>query len=141
MTNPIDKVLPTLTGVRRTGPGRWSAICPAHDDRRPSLSIRETDDCRLLLYCWAGCGVHEIVGALGLRVEDLYPDRERQPGAGRPPVRRPWSASDLLRLAAHESTVVVLVAADLAAGRDADWERLVEAAATLGQLVEVVNAS
>ena len=38
------KLLDRLPGVRKTGPGRWIAPCPAHEDRRPSLSIRELED-------------------------------------------------------------------------------------------------
>ena len=40
--------------------GRWrgsygTARCPSHDDRTPSLSIRDGDGDRLLTYCHAGC--------------------------------------------------------------------------------------
>jgi len=30
------------------------ALCPAHDDRNPSLSIQLADD-RILIHCFAGC--------------------------------------------------------------------------------------
>ena len=33
-----------LHGVKDTGSKRWIAPCPPHDDKRPSLSIRELDD-------------------------------------------------------------------------------------------------
>lgn len=53
--------------VERLG-GRWSANggmcrCPAHADRRPSLSIRPGRS-RLLLHCFAGCSATEILSAL-----------------------------------------------------------------------------
>ena len=35
-------------GGRKAG-GDWTARCPAHDDRRPSLSICETDNTRELV--------------------------------------------------------------------------------------------
>jgi hypothetical protein len=137
---PADRVLGALTGVRRTGPGRWSAVCPAHEDRRPSLSVREADDGKLLVKCWAGCSVDEVVAGLGLRMEDLFPPRrDRSPGSGAPPERRPWRAGDLLRLAAFEATVVLVVAADLLAGRPADRERLLQAAQVLTGLVGVID--
>lgn len=49
--------------------GRWSrgrgvARCPAHDDRTPSLSLRQANSGRLLAYCHAGCSFEEVVGAL-----------------------------------------------------------------------------
>ena len=42
----------------------WMAQCPAHDDREPSLAIREGRDGKVLLKCHAGCGQWEVVGAL-----------------------------------------------------------------------------
>ena len=53
--------------VERLG-GRWTAQgglcrCPAHDDRRPSLSVR-VGRARLLLHCFAGCTASEILRAL-----------------------------------------------------------------------------
>jgi hypothetical protein len=137
----MERVLRTATGVRRSGPGRWSAICPAHPDLRPSLSIRELDDGRVLLHCHAGCAIDAVVASVGLQLQDLYPDRPgRSPGIGMPRERRPWSASDLLRLAAFESTVVLVAAADLLAGRPADRERLLQAAQVLTGLVGVLDA-
>ncbi len=35
--------------------GGWMARCPAHDDRKPSLSIREGDHGKVLVCCHAGC--------------------------------------------------------------------------------------
>ncbi len=138
---PADRALGALTGVRRTGPGRWSAVCPAHPDRRPSLSIRELDDFRLLVHCHAGCSVDAVVAGMGLQLQDLHPaDRPgRSPGSGAPRERRPWSAADLLRCASFEATVVLVVAADLLAGRPADRERLLQAAQVLTGLVGVID--
>jgi len=52
----------------------WSARCPAHEDRRPSLSVSEGDDGRTLVWCHAGCSVESICDAAGLRVADLMTD-------------------------------------------------------------------
>jgi hypothetical protein len=42
----------------------WLTRCPAHDDRRPSLSIRDGKDGRLLVYCFAGCSFRKVFEAL-----------------------------------------------------------------------------
>lgn len=131
-----------LARARRTGPASWSACCPAHEDKSPSLAVRETDDGRILLHCFGGCSADAVVGALGLDMTDLFPPRDNTPGGGKTRERRPWRAADLLRLAAHESTTALLVAADLAAGRevsDADRKRLVEATARLCDISQAVN--
>lgn len=44
---PIEKVLERFPNARKSGEG-WSAPCPAHEDRNPSLSIAEGDDGRAI---------------------------------------------------------------------------------------------
>ena len=59
-----------------TGSGKqYSAKCPAHDDRKASLSVSEGEDGRILLNCHAGCSAEEICGALGIKVSDLFSKR------------------------------------------------------------------
>ena len=65
------KVLDRLARVKQTGPGRWIASCPAHEDRSPSLSIREIDD-RLLIHDFGGCDTGDVLAALGLNISDLF---------------------------------------------------------------------
>src|SRR5262245_60220446 len=108
-----DRVLQCLDGVRQTGPDTWVARCPAHHDTSPSLSLRETDD-RLLLHCFAGCYVSEIVGAIGLELDSLFPERARHSGM---PERRRFPAADVLRAIVRELLIVVVAAITLANGR------------------------
>ena len=68
---PVEKVLDKLDGTRESN-GSWKALCPAHEDREPSLSVTEGDDGRALLKCFAGCDTENIVGALGLEMKDLF---------------------------------------------------------------------
>lgn len=68
-------LLDRLDAVRQRGDSRWSARCPAHGDKSPSLSVRELADGRILLYCFAGCDVHAITAALGIELSDLFPER------------------------------------------------------------------
>ena len=51
--------------ARREG-RHWMARCPAHDDRTPSLSIRQGDD-RVLIHCFAGCSQQAVIAALAAR--------------------------------------------------------------------------
>jgi len=74
----LHAILSRLEGVRRSG-GGWSARCPAHEDRRASLSIGEGDDGRALVHCHAGCTADAICAAVGLRVADLMPTADTLP--------------------------------------------------------------
>jgi len=77
MSPSVEKLISALTGhdcdPRQSG-GSWSARCPAHEDRRPSLPISDGDNGRALVRCHAGCSVESICDAVGLRVSDLMPD-------------------------------------------------------------------
>lgn len=62
---------------QKSGRG-WSAHCPAHDDKNPSLSITDKDG-KILFYCHAGCSQDDVIDALkrlGLR-EDRRDNFER----------------------------------------------------------------
>ena len=69
---PIETVLARLKGVRKSLHG-WVACCPAHSDREPSLSIGLGDEGQVLLTCFAGCSLEQIVEAMGITVADLFP--------------------------------------------------------------------
>ncbi len=57
-------------GGRKAGSG-WSARCPAHDDRTPSLSLRDTNDGKVLVRCHAGCDQDEVIAHL--KASGLWP--------------------------------------------------------------------
>lgn len=67
-------------GCNPKGTDRIEARCPAHDDRRPSLSATVGDDGRVLLHCHAGCEPEQILKALGLGWPELH---DQQNGSGR----------------------------------------------------------
>ena len=79
---PITGLLARLKGAVRSGDG-WTARCPAHDDRRNSLSVHHRHG-RWLLKCHAGCGWQTIVDALGADAADLFDDEKRGAGSARP---------------------------------------------------------
>jgi hypothetical protein len=130
--------LSRLDRVKPTGSGRWLACCPAHDDKGPSLSIRELEDERVLVHCFAGCDVQAVVAAVGMSLEDLFPPRELGHSAKRE--RRPFPAADILRAMAFEALVVMAAASAMVAGEPvaaADRERLMLA---VGRIQSALNA-
>lgn len=125
-----DAILSRVTGIRRTGGSTWLARCPAHEDRSPSLSIRETREGVTLVHCFAGCHTIDVLAAVGLDWADLYP---REPDSATPR-SRPWaerySATDMLEIVSEEVTLVAIIAADLLARRSIspeEWQRLAHA--------------
>ena len=82
----VDEFLDRVEHVRRSG-SRWTARCPAHEDRHASLSVGEGNDGRVLIRCHAGCAVDAIVAALGLELRDLFTDTRRTPRATRATVQ------------------------------------------------------
>jgi hypothetical protein len=126
-----DTLLQHLNKVKQTKPGSWLACCPAHEDKTASLSVRELDDGRILVHCFASCSVEEVLGAVGLTFDALYPEKEIHHGK---PERRPFPAADILRAIAFESTLVLIAAADLLAGNpfnETDRARLALAASRI----------
>ena len=69
------ELLNRLQKVRNTGQSKWLACCPAHEDRSPSLSIKDTGS-RLLVHCFAGCTAGDVVAAVGMELDDLIFDEQ-----------------------------------------------------------------
>jgi len=127
--------------------GRWTACCPAHVDRSPSLAITETDDGRILLKCFAGCSAYEIVKAVGMDLTDLFPNDNninylKANNQGNKPVRRPFYASDLLKIIQFEALLTSIAAFDLSQGREIsteDRKRLKTALSRINEAVSYIN--
>jgi len=137
--SPADNLLGRLEGVRQRGPGQWSARCPAHADKSPSLAIKQRDDGAQLLHCHAGCSVEQIVGAIGMSVSDLFPPRPHQPGAGARPSKFKLPASQALEILNREALTIYVVGSDMHKQREianTDFDRMAVAVRRIGQLVE-----
>jgi hypothetical protein len=133
-------LLDRLNSVKQTAPGRWLARCPAHQDRSPSLSIRELDDGRLLLHDFGGCEVGDVLAAVGMQMSELFPQRLAEHSYF--PTHQRLPARDLLVILDHELTVVVLLLTDVVARRsvnEAQVRRLVQAAARVGKARDLAN--
>jgi hypothetical protein len=81
------------------------------------LAVRENEDGRILLHCFAGCETANVLGAIGMDMTDLFPpDEKRREYAvtGKPSMKPAFFASDLMRIIHFEALVVQIVAFDIA---------------------------
>lgn len=135
----IRRALSRLDGVKQTGAGRYIAKCPAHDDRSPSLTLRETNDGRVLLHCFSGCATEDVLAAVGLTFSDLFPETRIDHHG--PRERPAFYAVDVLRALAHEALVVACAADAMHRGETlaaANVERLGVAMARIREGVDYV---
>ena len=125
--------------------GSWTARCPAHDDKGPSLAVREGEDGRVLLHCFAGCQTANVLGAIGMDMTDLFPpDEKRREYAvtGKPSMKPAFFASDLMRIIHFEALVVQIVAFDIANGKNPNQEtreRMLTAYQRIDEAVRYAN--
>ncbi|QOJ25083.1 MAG: DNA primase [Gammaproteobacteria bacterium] len=132
----LGLLLSQLTKVKPNGRGQYFACCPSHNDKSPSLAIRQTDDGKILLKCFSGCSAYEIVSAVGLSLTDLFPPREANHSA---PIKNPFPASSVLRCIQSEALIVATAACNMANGAallKEDRQRLVTAASRIGGAYE-----
>lgn len=140
-----EGILQRLSGVRRTGDGRWIARCPAHEDRSPSLSIRVLDYGRVLLHCFAECAAADVIAAVGLTFSDLFEKPLRNPASPAGNFhreRQPFDPTDTLRLVARECLICALAGGDAAAGKplaEADAGRAALAAGRIHAALDAVE--
>ena len=65
----LDDFLALLKSVKRDRESQYKALCPGHNDREPSLSIKEADG-KILLKCFSGCELADILKPLNLEAKD-----------------------------------------------------------------------
>lgn len=120
-----ENLLQRLDKVKRVGDGVWQACCPSHNDKSPSLRIRECEDGKILVKCFAGCSAVEIVGSVGLELTDLFPPSDVHHG---PKERAPFSYREAMHALTME--LVFLAGCSVALRRgdklsDNDHQRLI----------------
>ena len=91
----IQEWLDRLQGVRKAGSG-YKAICPAHDDKNPSLSVTEGDGGKVLVKCHSGCAFEDIRSALWPQGAAVGTRRSTAPrsSASPTPIRTPQALPD-----------------------------------------------
>jgi hypothetical protein len=116
------------------------ARCPAHEDRSPSLSIRDGQDGRTLIHCFAGCSVESVCDALKIKVSDLFSG----PGSMQPKPRAVREAEKAIAafrssLTSRERVLPITVVYCDPENLDAGMARAL-ALAVEGELVQAVPA-
>lgn len=134
----IETLLSRLTKVKRSSSNSWVACCPAHEDRTPSLTIRDAGDGRILIHCFSGCETESVLGAVGMDWEDVMPPKVIDHHVK--PVK--LYASDALKAIQYEARLVAVAAYDMAKGNKLDDEsmkRLVVAVERINEAMELTN--
>ena len=67
----LQDLLARLKGVTQGAGGQYMAACPAHEDKRASLAVKQGEK-GIVLKCLAGCETENVVRALGLEMADLF---------------------------------------------------------------------
>jgi hypothetical protein len=137
----VEQLLSQLARVKGRN-GSWTACCPAHDDKGPSLAVTEREDGRILMHCFAGCDIADVLGALGMDMNDLFPPKAKTQDGIRPAIKPAFFASDLMRIIHLESLVVQIVAFDIAKGKpvtEETRERMLTAYHRIDEAVRYAN--
>lgn len=75
----IRTILERLRKVKKHGTedNKWTALCPApqHKDKKRSFSIKLAENGTVLIKCHAGCTKEDILDALDLKWQDLFPEK------------------------------------------------------------------
>ena len=139
MSQIINNFLQKLEKVKPIGNGKWQACCPAHNDKSPSLGVKLTDDGKILIHCFGGCAVAEIVAAVGLELSDLMPANAKYQKGVRSPRFNKYEMFDRL---AFESIILSLAVRQLLNFQDLspkDLSRVVQAEDFINGIVSEVS--
>lgn len=111
----IETLLSRLHKVKRRGNNQWMACCPVHQEKTPSLSIKD-DNGTILLHCF-GCGAGgvDVCGALGVEPSELFPPSDGFEASKKRPVRNTGHEPDQVLFAVvMEIVAVQLIAEEMA---------------------------
>jgi hypothetical protein len=97
----------------RSGKDEYQCLCPAHNDKTASLSIKNLPDERILIHCFAGCAANDILEAVGLTFDDIVPKRL----GDFKPVSKPFNPYAVLKAISNETLLVALAGLEVANGK------------------------
>ena len=127
----VAALISHLDGVKEIRHGQYIARCPAHEDGSPSLAIKDGDEGRVILHCFAGCETEDVLNAIGLTFADVMPERIGTEHSYKP-LKPRFDARQVLECISQEVMVVCILAEQFAETACAkDSERLLIAASRI----------
>lgn len=136
----IEALLSKLVKVKSNGGGKWLACCPAHPDKSPSLSIKQTDDGKILIHCFSGCAVSDVVAAVGLALADLMPENPDYKKGAKPPRFNKYELFDRLVSEALIMSLAIRQLLDYQGLTPDDLTRVLLAERTINGIVREVRS-
>jgi P4 family phage/plasmid primase-like protien len=80
MAENINLFLTAFDKVKETAPNQYICRCPAHADKKSSLSISyDPNEDTIALHCHAGCSTADILTEVGKTWADVMPTKEDEP--------------------------------------------------------------
>jgi hypothetical protein len=122
----------------RSGKDEYQCLCPAHNDKTASLSIKNLPDERILIHCFAGCAANDILEAVGLTFDDIVPKRL----GDFKPVSKPFNPYAVLKAISNETLLVALAGLEVANGKtlpQEDKDRLMIAVNRLREAYQICH--
>jgi hypothetical protein len=107
-----NDILSHLQKVKRVGDGRYIALCPCHNDTKPSLNITIKPDGLTLIHCFP-CGANglNVCEVLGINPTALFPPTDN-PSYDKQP-RSGFSAWQLLHSLEADLVRLLIIANEL----------------------------
>ena len=68
-----ERILARFEKVYKSGDGEYQCLCPSHNDKNASLGLKFKED-KMILNCFAGCSMEQILNDSGLTWNDVMPD-------------------------------------------------------------------
>lgn len=132
----MHDILSHFSKVRATSKANaYNCLCPAHDDKNASLSIKIQDDGRILMHCFAGCDIESILGAVGLSLDDIIPQRIDL----LKPSGKAFNPFAILKTMKDEALFVYMCASEIEQGKtlqSSDKEKLLDTISKLKEAYE-----
>lgn len=112
-----EEILARFSKVYKSGEGEYQCLCPSHNDRTASLGLKFKED-KMILNCFAGCSMEDIIGAVGLSWADVMPnsiDTEYKP-------EKRFNPYSVLKATRQDLLFIAVCAGHVASGKVLDKE-------------------